>query len=88
MIRWTTLDGYRLIPGEMERMTTWLAEQGFEPGRIPMDAYFAHDTTTDEWVADYYVEPRRLDPVTEQVPRVRVRRSVVSPAPLPFLAAA
>lgn len=87
-MRWTTLDGSGLLPEEFRRLRDWITEQGFDAKRVPTDSYFAHDTATDEWVAEYYVEPRRVDPETDTVPRVRVRRKALSPAPLPFLAPA
>lgn len=77
MIRWTRFE----VTGndDRKRICDWLTANRFDPVRVPLDAYVAHDDTVDEFVVEYFVEPRRIDPDTGDIPCKRVRRRALTP---------
>lgn len=72
MIRWMRFE----VPDNetRNRICGWLSANAFDPNRVPLDAYAAYDTDTDEFVVEHFAEPKRVDPDTKDIRRVRIRR--------------
>ncbi|GAA2681775.1 hypothetical protein [Actinoplanes palleronii] len=77
MISWTHLDGHDHT--SRERICAWLDANGYDPKRVPTDAWAAHDDSTNEFIVEYFAEPRRVDLATGDIPRIHIRRRALAP---------
>lgn len=72
-------DGDRIVAdGGMIAVCEWIEAHQLRPMRVPLHGRFWLDEQVDEWVFEMWALPIRIDPETNEVVMVRVRRRVVS----------